>query len=205
MWNIGITGGIGSGKTTVCKIFELWGIPVYYADKEAKNLLWKNTQVKEKVKELLGTQAYFKNGRPDRAYIAQKIFCDKSYLEGINAIVHPAVRADASQWFQKQKLCFPQIPFALQEAALLVESGSYKKLDKLIVVTCPEHIRIERVMKRDRISEDEVKKKLTNQWPESSKVAVADFIIINDGFHLLLPQIWDIFMKIKESGLEDRF
>ena len=199
MLKIGITGGMGSGKTTVCKIFEQLDIPVYYADKEAKNILWRDKNVRKKVKTLLGDGAYFRNGRPDRSYIAQKIFNNKTWLEGMNSIIHPAVREDAALWHQKYENSSQPPPFTLQEAALLVESGSYRLFDKLIVVTCPEEIRIKRIMKRDRTPEAEVRKKLSHQWPESSKVAVADYVIINDGLHLLLPQVLDIYHKIKQA------
>lgn len=192
---IGLTGGIGSGKTTVCKIFESLGIPIYYADTEAKKIMTSNPQVKSRVKVLLGHEAYHKNGKPDRKYIAEKIFGDKSLLAQISAIVHPAVRTSAERW-AKSFASDSNVPYVLQEAALLVENGSYKALTSLIVVTCPEEIRIKRVMLRDDLTYDEVMKKIKSQLPEEEKVRVADFIIKNDGKSLLIPQVMDIHRKL---------
>ncbi len=195
MKKIGITGGIGSGKTTVCKIFESLDIPVYYADTEAKKIMTSNLSVKKQMKDLLGDQAFYNNGKPDRNYIASKIFNDKELLAKINEIIHPAVQLDADRWFEilknegKSKYC-------LKEAALLVETGSYKSLNSLIVVTCPEDIRIHRVMQRDKMKFDDVIKKVRNQWPEEDKVKLADFVIVNDGKTSLIPQIWSIHNKL---------
>ncbi len=197
MFNIGITGGIGSGKTTVCKIFETLAIPVYYADTEAKKMLQINREVKTAVKNLLGIEAYYRNGRPNKTYIAQKIFKDKKLLERMNAIIHPAVKLDGDKWFEKQKKTIPKPPFALKEAALLVENGSYQHFDKIIVVTCPENIRIKRVMARDSVKESIIRQRLNHQLPESEKVAVADYVIINDGQMPLIPQVYKIFKEIE--------
>jgi dephospho-CoA kinase len=175
-WLIGITGGIGSGKTTVCKIFESLNIPVYYADARAKHLMNHNTDLKSHIKDILGKGAYHRNGRLNRPYVAQKIFNDKSLLKAINAAVHPAVHMDSASWAQELK----DIPYALYEAALLVENGSYKSFNRLIVVAAPEDLRIRRVMKRDKVSEDQVANRIKNQLPESDKIAVADYIINND-------------------------
>jgi len=196
MLNIGITGGIGSGKTTVCKIFQTLEIPVYYADIEAKNMLQKNREVKNAVKKLLGIEAYYRNGRPNKTYIAQKIFKDKKLLERMNAIIHPAVKLDGDKWFENQKKTIPKPPFALKEAALLVENGSFKLFDKIIVVTCPENIRIKRVMSRDNVTEAIILQRLANQLPESEKIAVADYVIINDGKTALIPQVYAVFKEI---------
>ncbi len=188
---VGITGGIGSGKTTVCRIFEVLNIPVYDADKMAKHLMYTDVKLKAAIKKLLGTAAYHSNGRPNRAEIAKKIFSDKKLLEGINALVHPAVNKDAKAWSAKQNS-----PYVLKEAALLVENNSYKKLDFLITVTAPEKMRIERVMKRDGVTLEMVKRRISNQLPESEKVKVSDFVIVNDGKHSLTQQVWDIHRKI---------
>ncbi len=201
MKKIGITGGIGSGKTTVCKIFESLDIPVYYADKEAKKILASNLSVKKQMKDLLGEEAFYNNGKPDRIYIASKIFNDKELLAKINEIIHPAVQLDADRWFEilknetKSKYC-------LKEAALLVETGSYKSLDSLIVVTCPEDIRIQRVMKRDKIKFDDVMKKVRNQMYEEDKVKLADFVIVNDGKNSLIPQVWAIHHKLLNKSYQ---
>jgi dephospho-CoA kinase len=196
---IGLTGGIGSGKTTVCKIFESLGIPVYYADQEAKKIMTSNRQVKSQVKSLLGEEAYHPNGKPNRKYIGDKVFNDKDLLARISAIVHPAVRLEAGRWAESFK-SENGVPYVIQEAALLVENGSYKTMDVLIVVTCPEETRIKRVMMRDRLTYDDVVKKVKSQLPEKEKVRVADYVIINDGKKMLIPQIIDIHKKLMKRN-----
>lgn len=191
MLKIGITGGIGSGKTTVAKLFAVLGVPVYNADTAAKKIMASNLNVKNRIKNLLGDASYHRNGKPNRAYISSKIFSDKELLTAINNIVHPAVRLDSDQWADHY-LKEGKTPYVLREAALLVENGSYKSMDKLIVVTCPDPERIIRVMKRDKLKKEEVTQKIQNQLPESEKVKVADFVIINDGQHPLIPQVWKI-------------
>jgi len=191
MIEAGITGGIGSGKTTVCRIFESMGIPVYYADPRAKFLMYKDKELKQQIKNLLGEEAYHSNGRPNRAVIATKIFSDKELLKGINSLVHPAVKNDYLKWRAQQKS-----KYTLYEAALLVENNSYKKLDALIVVTAPESMRLARVVKRDNSNIEAVKSRMKNQLPESAKVAVADYLINNGGSQSLIPQIWEINQKL---------
>jgi dephospho-CoA kinase len=195
MLTIGITGGIGSGKTTVAKLFEALGIPVYNADIEAKKIMAANLKVKTQIKNLLGDEAYHRNGKPNRPFISSKIFSDKNLLAAINNIVHPAVYEDTEQWANLHRK-EGNVPYVLKEAALLVENGSYTSLDKLIVVTCPESERILRVMKRDKLSKEEVMKKIQNQLPESEKVKVADYVIINDGLHPLIPQVWELHQSL---------
>lgn len=175
-WLIGITGGIGSGKTTVCKIFESLNIPVYYADVRARFLMNHDSELKSRIREILGKDAYHRNGRLNRAFVAQTIFNNKSLLQAINGVVHPAVHQDSVTWFQGLK----DVPYALYEAALLVENGSYKSFNKLIVVAAPEELRIERVMKRDKVKKKQVADRIKNQLSESDKIAVADYIINND-------------------------
>jgi dephospho-CoA kinase len=191
MKKIGITGGIGSGKTTVCRIFESMGIPIYFADAEAKKIMVKNPSVKKQIKDLLGENSYHKNGKPNRLYISDKIFNDKDLLTSINEIIHPAVQIDCERWFEQLKSA-QKYAYALKEAALLVETGNFKKLDALIVVTCPENIRIQRVIKRDKLSHEKVESKLKNQLSEDQKIAVADYLINNDGSESLIPQVWKI-------------
>jgi dephospho-CoA kinase len=195
MLKIGITGGIGSGKTTVAKLFEALDIPVYNADIEAKKIMASNLTVKAQIKDLLGDQAYHQNGKPNRKYIASLIFTDKTLLKTINDIVHPAVNEDSIRWIEQHKK-EGKSPYVLKEAALLVENGSYKSLDKLIVVTCPESERIIRVMKRDKLKKEEVTQKIQNQLPESEKIKVADFVVVNDGHHPLIPQVWKIHQSL---------
>jgi len=194
MLNIGITGGIGVGKTTVCRIFETLNIPVYYSDDRAKRLMTGNKKVKEAVKDLFGEGAYFKNGRLNRKHIAERAFNDKTLLQSLNNIVHPAVFVDALEWIQSQ-----DAPYVLQEAALLVESGRYKMFDKLIVVSAPEAVKIARVKKRDRKSASEVQAIINKQMPDALKIEKADFVIINDGKTALIPQVMKIHNTLCSS------
>ena len=187
MISVGVTGGIGSGKTTVCKIFEQLDIPVYYADTEAKRLMNHNRELKSQVKSILGNEAYHRNGRLNRKHVASIVFSDKEKLAQLNNLVHPAVRQDALRWSNSQKS-----KYTIQEAALLVENGSYKQLDYLIVVTAPVEMRIKRVLKRDKSNFDQVKKRIDNQLPEKEKKKVADFIIDNSGEVSLIHQILQI-------------
>jgi len=192
---VGITGGIGSGKTTVSKLFEALGIPVYLADIEAKNLMLRDKKLKKEIKELLGNEAFYKNGRPNRGLIASKIFTNSILLSKLNNLVHPAVGRDFEIWKNQQS---KKLPYIIQEAALFVENGTYKKLDVLIVVTCPEKERIRRVMLRDKVSEEQVNQRMANQLPEKDKISKAHFIITNDGNHHLIPQVWKIHQELSK-------
>ena len=167
---------------------------MYYADQNAKTLLKSNPLVKKSIRDILGSKAYYKNGQPDRAYIASKIFSDKSLLEQINQIIHPAVQRDADRWAEQFDKSLT--PYVISEAALFVENGSYRSLDALIVVTCPEDIRIKRVMNRDNVAHEEVMKRIKNQTSEDEKIKVADYLVVNDGNQSLVPQVWAIHHKI---------
>lgn len=193
MIKVGITGGIGSGKTTVCKLFEKMDIPVYYADQEAKRLMTSNKDLKQNIKKLLGKDAYFRNGRLNRKHVASIVFNDAEKLAKLNALVHPVVGLDAKKWFAEQKT-----EYAIKEAALLVENASYKQLDYLIVVTAPVEMRIKRVVKRDKSDYNQVKLRIANQLPEIQKKKVADFIIDNSGDVSLVSQVWKIHRKLVE-------
>lgn len=181
---IGITGGIGSGKTTVCKLFERMGVPVYYADDRAKWLLNNQKDVIQQVKNLLGEESYL-NNEINKTYIANKVFHNKDLLQQYNEIVHPVVAFDTLEWMQQ----YLYKKYILKEAALLIETGIYKTLDKLIVVTAPIDLRIERVIKRDRLSKKEVEARINNQMPQEEKIKYADFVVINDGKHNLEEQV----------------
>ena len=191
MFIVGITGGIGSGKTTVCKIFEVFGVPVYYADERAKWLLDNDNLIKESVISLLGSDAY-SNGLLNRVYIANKVFNDSTLLEAYNNIIHPAVAEDTLIFSSK----YLDKPYILKEAALLVETGSYLTLDKLIVVTSSLQERINRVIQRDNVTEKEVLVRIKNQLPEEEKLKVADYIIVNDGNSSLIEQVKAIHQEL---------
>jgi len=194
MLKIGITGGIGAGKTTVCQIFELLNVPVYYADDRAKQLMTEDQELVQHITSLLGSKAYNQDGSLNRKYIATIVFNNKKKLAMLNALVHPAVTKDANKWFTQQK----NTSFALKEAALLFEAGSYKDLDKIIVVDAPAELRIERVMKRDNVSREEVEARIKKQMPQEEKVAKADFVIYNTPQHTLNQQVTTICNKLEQ-------
>ncbi|MFN3939634.1 MAG: dephospho-CoA kinase [Chitinophagales bacterium] len=190
--HVGITGNIGSGKTTVCRLFEILGIPVYYADVRAKELLNTDAAIKRNVIQLLGADVYDTDGVLELKKVASKVFTNPELLQKYNAIVHPAVMRDGESWRQQ----FRNVPYTLKEAALLFESGSYKVIDKIICVTAPESIRIARVQKRDHVSAQEVLRRIQNQWSEEEKRALSDFLITNDGTQLLIPQVMEIHRQL---------
>lgn len=175
MLSVGITGGIGSGKTFVCKIFESLGVPVYYADERAREILAHHPVAIQRVKALLGEEAYDANGIPNRKWIAAQVFNHPDQLAALNAIIHPLVFEDHADWLKTHQ----HFPYVLKEAALLVETGSYRMLDKLIVVAAPEDLRIRRVMQRDGVSREEVEVRMRNQLPEEEKLQLADYVIEN--------------------------
>jgi dephospho-CoA kinase len=170
---IGLTGGIGSGKTTVANMFKALGIPVYIADDEAKKLMHSDN-IKEKIIDLFGEDAY-RNDTLNRAYISSKVFKDKNLLEKLNQIVHPEVGKHFKNWLRNQKGIY-----AIKEAAILFENGNYKQCDKTILVVSDEQKRIERVVKRDQTTTDKVLNVIENQWTDAQKVKLADFVIENN-------------------------
>lgn len=191
MIKVGITGGIGSGKSIVCAIFAGIGIPVYDSDSRAKQLMNKNETIKQSLIGYFGDEIYAK-GMLNRPLLAQRIFNNKPALEFVNSIVHPAVRNDFLQWASCQNA-----PYVIEEAALLFESEAYQLLDKIITVSCPEELRIQRVIERDKTTRENVLQRIKNQLPESEKVNRSDFVIINDDQHSLIEQVNNIHIKLK--------
>lgn len=189
---IGITGGIGSGKTTVCRIFAEMDIPVYYADDRAKELMVNNLEVVTKLKALFGKNAYLNDGSLNRQHISNIVFSNKEMLEKLNAIVHPAVHEDGIAWQKAQK----NVPYTLKEAALLFEAGSYKALDKMITVFAPKEIRLERVVARDQTTRAAVEARMDKQMDDLKKMHLADYVIFNDGKHPLIPQIHRLHRRL---------
>ncbi len=191
---VGITGGIGSGKTTACKMFEELGIPVYYADERGKYLMQHEHHLIDEIKKLFGAEVY-EGGTLNRKLISEKVFHDKPKLELLNSLVHPAVFHDMECWLLDREE--EKHPYALKEAALLVETGSAKNLDKLIVVSAPLNTRIKRVKERDAIEIEEIMARVRNQLPEEEKVALADFVIKNDnGLENLKNQVVKIHQQL---------
>ena len=178
MLSVGISGGMGSGKTLVCTIFKVLGISIYNSDLEAKRIMETNEQVKKEIISLLGEESYLNNMTLNRKYIAEKIFNHTELLTGINQIVHPAVRKDAEIWSKK----IPQDnSYFLRESAILFETGIYKQLDYNILVIAPKEIRIHRIKDRDKLSEVDIAIRMNQQWSDEQKLPLSNFVVINDG------------------------
>ncbi|WP_462254280.1 dephospho-CoA kinase [Ekhidna sp.] len=189
---IGVTGGIGSGKSTVCKILESLGAITYYADDRAKWLMVNNQKLVDGVKNLFGSEAYTDTGL-DRKFIAQKAFKDDTLLNKLNQLVHPVVADDLKNWIQTNQ----KSPLLLKEAALLFETGSYKSLDRTILVTAPEEIRIERVVKRDaHRSREDVKSIIAKQMSDEEKSSLADYVVVNDAKSSLIQQVMKLYSRL---------
>jgi dephospho-CoA kinase len=192
-FKVGITGGIGSGKTTVCKVFELLGIPVFYADDEAKSLMINDALLVTEIKAAFGEEAYLDAQTLNRKYISNLVFNNPNELVKLNALVHPAVFRAFDTWFTKQKS-----PYVLKEAALLFESKSYKKNNKNILVSCPLNLRLQRVIKRDQSTKEKVLERIATQFTEEQKLALTDYNIQNNEEEFIIPQVLklhDLFMK----------
>ena len=170
---IGLTGGIGSGKTTVAGFFKELGVPVYIADDAGKRLMITSEEVKRSIVNLLGPESY-DEGQPNRKYIASKVFTSAEKLEKLNKIIHPAVDIDFRQWKSSQN-----DPYVIYEAAILFESGGYKKCDAVILVTAPLETRISRLQKRDQSSTAEIEARMQHQWPDERKRTLSQFEIVN--------------------------
>ena len=192
---IGITGGIGSGKSTVCKVFKLLRVPVFEADIVAKQLMDSNDQIKNGLVNLFGESVYTENGSVDRKKLASIIFNDDIQLQKINELVHPVVRSEFLNWVENQTA-----PYVVHEAAILFESGFYKMMDFTILVSAPEEERISRVIKRDGSLPQQVKERMQKQWSDEEKRKLASMEINNSENELILPQIIKIDKQLKEYG-----
>ncbi|WP_194774200.1 dephospho-CoA kinase [Pararhodonellum marinum] len=185
---IGLTGGIGSGKTTVAKIFSCLDIPVYYADDRAKSLMITDPKLKSEIESNFGKESYFSDGQLNRSFLANQVFSDPEKTKQINALIHPAVRKDFENWVNTQSA-----PYVLKEAALLFETGSFKDLDKTILVSSPLKIRVARILIRDPgRSEAQVNEIINLQLPDEEKIKWADYTIKNTDNKLLIPQVLKI-------------
>jgi dephospho-CoA kinase len=194
---MGVTGGLGAGKSLICEIFSNLGIPVYNADDRARWLMENNEELVSEIKGEFGEGAY-SNEKLDRDFMAARVFNDKEQLNSLNQLVHPIVRLDAEEWAIK----YPDKPYLIREAALMIESGAHKDLDLLLVVTAPVKTRKDRVLKRDPFRRaEEIDKIIENQLPEVEKVKLANHIIINDGSQLLIPQVLSIHNMLTDDDL----
>jgi len=190
-YQVGVTGGIGSGKTLVCNVLEKLGIPVYRADIEARRLMEEDSELVGQIVELFGEEAYI-GGALNRSYLAGRVFGDGEQLRGLNGVVHPAVRRDYHRWLDQQS----GAPYVVEEAAILFESGASRFMDLVVMVYAPEALRIKRVMIRDGVGEEAVKKRMEHQMDEEEKRSKADLVIMNDENSRLLPRILDVHQQI---------
>ena len=191
MFKLGLTGGIGSGKTLVCQIFEKLGVPVYYADAAARELMNSDAGLIAGIRQMFGDEAYGKEGL-NRKYLADSVFGDRVRLSGLNQLVHPAVRKDFMQWAEGQE----EATYVIEEAAILFESGASAGMDLTVLVYAPEEIRIDRVMKRDGIKREAVRKRMEHQMSEEEKRDMADHVLVNDGSRMILPQVIELHEDI---------
>lgn len=191
---VGLTGGIGTGKSTVGKLFKVLGIPVYNSDERAKEMYFL-PEVKEKVITLLGKEVYHTDGSLNRAYISQKIFSDSSLLSKINGIIHPAVEKDFQSFIESNR----EQKYIIKETALLFETGLYKKVDKIFLVMAPLEERLKRVIERDKSSREDVLKRISHQMPDEEKQPISDFVIDNNETEGLIPQVLSIHQKLQHA------
>ena len=190
---VGLTGGIGSGKTTVAAMFANLGVPIYIADDEAKKLIKSSKVIKRKLLKLFGEEAYI-NGSLNKPFIANAIFNNKVLLEKMNAIIHPKVASHFNKWMRKQTA-----PYVIKEAAILFENNTYKSFDFIITVTAPKEIKIERLLKRDDTSLKRIKDIMKNQWTDEEKIKYSDFVIVNKAIENTEMQVAKIHTEIIES------
>ena len=193
MLKVGVTGGIGSGKTTIAEVFMQLGVPVYPSDERAKELMTGDFELRQAIIGLFGNEAYVDEDI-NRAFIASKVFSDDSLLQKLNELVHPAVKKDFDSWCLVQNT-----PYVLKEAATLIETGGYKVMDKMILVTAPSELKIQRVQKRDTLTRGEILARMNRQWSDERKKEFADFIIHNENNSMVLEQVLDVHKSLMKE------
>ncbi len=196
MLKVGLTGGIGAGKSTVAHIFEVLGIPVYHADQEAKRLMQTNPSLIEKIKIAFSEKAYAE-GILDRKFLSSLVFNDNQKLEMLNSIVHPFTIQDGKEWMEKQNS-----PYAIKEAALIFESGSQGEFDTIIGVFAPPAMRIHRTIQRDHVEREKVLNRMEKQLDENIKMKLCDHVLINNEQTLLIPQVIALHDKLLQLSTE---
>lgn len=199
MMRVGLTGNIGSGKTTVCRLFEFLDVPVYYADEKGK-LVLESAEVKSEIAERFGTEYIGEDARPDKGKLAELVFNDKKKLHELNAIIHPKVQMDFEKWVAGHH----NSAYVIMEAAILFETGRYKDFDNIILVTAPRELRLQRVCERDNVSQKDVLARMKNQWEEERKIPLADVVIHNDGKELLMPLVEKIHDQLTKTALTQK-
>lgn len=195
---IGLTGGIGSGKSTIAEIFRTLHVPVYDSDERAKSLMNTSPELRENIQRLFGQEAYTPDQEINRAYVASRVFKDPELLKQLNALVHPAVFQDLVTWAQKPEQM--AAPYLVQESAILFEAALNSRFTAVVLVIAPMEVRIERVMQRDHVSHEAVVDRMRNQWPDEQKLPYADYVIYNDGARSLISQVTDIDSMIRITG-----
>ena len=191
MKRIGLTGNIGSGKTTLAPCFEILGIAVFNADKQAKLLINKDVNLKQSLIAEFGKEVYLDN-ELNRKYLSKLAFNDDLVLKRLNALVHPVVQEAFEKWSIQQSGAY-----VIKEAAILFESNTYQSLDAIICISCPEEIRLKRILKRDDLSEKDVRQRMSHQWAEEKKISLSDYVITNDNSSLVMPQILSVHSALK--------
>jgi dephospho-CoA kinase len=191
---VGLTGGIGSGKTSVSQIFELLGVPVYNSDLRAKILMEQNPEIKEALLNQFGDNIYLQDGSLNRKYLSIEIFNDKKRLNWVNALVHPAVGKDFDSWKSKQNS-----NYVIKESALLIETLKHKAVDKIIVVIASKKTRLSRVKQRDHLTESSILKRMENQIDDATRQEHADFVILNEGNHSIIHQTLKVFQDLNKT------
>jgi dephospho-CoA kinase len=194
MLKVGLTGGIGSGKTLICSIFETFGVPVFYADLEAGILMEKDLSIHRNLTGYFGEDIY-RGGSLDREKLASVVFHDKNALTYLNSVVHPAVGKKFDHWAEKHA----DQKYIIEEAAILFESGASDRFDLIITVSAPDELRIRRVMERDQVTREDVTRRMNNQLSEEERNQLADVVIINDGMNLVIPQVLQVHNRIMEK------
>ena len=192
---VGLTGGIGSGKTIVSQLFKTLGCVIYNSDNRAKDLYF-NSEVKQQVISLLGQEVYTNNGELNKVFISQIVFSDDDKLKQLNAIIHPAVKKDFDLFVKS----YPSNTLIIKESALLFEENLYLNCDATILVTAPIELKIERIIKRNSLSKTEIEKRMLTQWADEQKIPLADFVIVNDEKQAIVPQVVAIFNKLKNNA-----
>lgn len=191
MYKVGLTGGIGSGKSFVARIFSELGVPIYQADIEAKKLIEVDPDIIAAYKQFFGDEIYTPLGL-NRKGVAAMVFGDKEILDKVNKVVHPAVERHFQSWLQQHS----NAPYVIHEAAILFESGASEVMDTIVVVAAPEEVRVARVMERDGVGSEQVHLRMSHQLSEAERIARADFVINNDSSQLLLPQVVELHEKL---------
>ena len=192
MFSVGLTGGIGSGKSTVAGIFEVLGIPVAYADQDAKRVMAEDPELRRQIIHHFGEETYA-GGQLNRPYLAAQVFSDKEKLALLNSLVHPATIAAGEKWLEQQK---GHAPYAIREAALIFESDSVRYMDFVIGVFAPQPLRIHRVLQRDKLSREEILQRMRSQIDEDIKMKLCDAVIYNDEQHPVIPQVLSLHEKL---------